>query len=316
MRILLVKTSSLGDVVHNLPVIADIRRNIAEAVVDWVVEESFAAVPRLHAGVRSVIPVAMRRWRKSMLSRSTWAEIEQFVRQLRSVSYDAVIDTQGLLKSALIARAVRGVRHGLDWASSREPLRFFYDHTHSVPWGQHAVQRNRLLAAQALDYTRGGVVNYGISAPINNYDWLPSGSFVVLLHASSAERKFWPETHWIEFARKLVANGMRSVLPWGSETERMRAARLAQNIPDAVVSPRLGLADAAALLGKAKGVVGIDTGLTHLAAALSVPTVGVYCDTDPAATGVYGCPKAVNLGGVGASPRPDDVWFALNKLWA
>lgn len=315
-RILLVKTSSLGDVVHNLPVASDVLAAFPESEIDWVVEETFAAIPCLHAGISSLIPVAMRRWRKSLQSRATRLEIQHFIQQLRRRSYDAVIDTQGLFKSAIIARAARGVCHGLDWASSREPLRCFYDYTYSVPWGQHAVQRNRSLTAQALGYELSDTICYGIAATSREFNWLFPGPYAVLLHASSSERKFWPEPQWTELARLLAVDGTRSVLPWGNEAEQVRAERLAQSIPDAIVTPALGLEDAAALLGQARAVVGIDTGLTHLSAALGTRTVGIYCDTDPAATGTYGSPYAVNLGGIGALPQASDVWSALNQLFA
>src|SRR5690349_14684218 len=146
-RILLVKTSSLGDVVHNLPVATDIRAALPRAEIDWVVEEAFSAIPWLHPAVARVIPIAIRRWRSRFLDRAVRGEIGAFTRELKREAYDAVIDTQGLLKSALVAWTARGIRHGLDFASSREPLFFFYDRTYSVPWTMHAVERNRVLAA-------------------------------------------------------------------------------------------------------------------------------------------------------------------------
>jgi heptosyltransferase-1 len=148
-RILLIKTSSLGDVVHNLPVVSDIRRHQPGAEIDWVVETPFAAIAQMHPAVRNVIAVAVRRWRRSPLSADTRAQFRDFLRKLRAQPYDAIIDTQGLFKSALLARAAHGVCYGLDWKSSREPLRPFYDHTIHVPWGQHAVVRNRSLASSA-----------------------------------------------------------------------------------------------------------------------------------------------------------------------
>lgn len=151
--LLLVKTSSLGDVVHNLPVVSDLLTVFPGSQIDWVVESAFAEIPVLHPGVRSVITCDLRRWRRSLLQPGTWREIGELKRRIRQTSYDAVLDTQGLLKSALVTHMARGSRHGLDWRSSREPLGLFYDHVHSVPWGRHAVHRNRALAAAALCYT-------------------------------------------------------------------------------------------------------------------------------------------------------------------
>ena len=165
MRILLVKTSSLGDVVHNLPVASDIRQHFPTARIDWAVEESFAEIPRLHPAVTTVVVVAPRRWRKSLLHGDTRSEIAALRAQLNDGAYDFVIDTQGLIKSALIARLAPGRRIGLDWISSREPLRLFYHRTYRVPWGQHAVQRNRQLAGLALGYEPAQAADYGIRVP-------------------------------------------------------------------------------------------------------------------------------------------------------
>lgn len=315
-RILLIKTSSLGDVVHNLPVVSDIAAALPGAVIDWVVEESFAAIPRLHPGVAQVWPVAVRRWRRAWWKPGVWSEIRAFRRELQAQVYDAVIDTQGLLKSAWIAGLARGLRHGLDRASAREPLGLFYDHAHAVPWGQHAVERNRSLAAQALGYQTTGAPQYGIVVAPQAFNCLPSSAYAVLLHATSAARKLWPEAHWIELGRVLTAQSMISVLPWGDAIERERSVRLAAQIPQAVVPDRFELHALAALLAGARVVIGTDTGLTHLAGAEGVPTVGIYGATDPAATGLYGCAQAVNLGSAGAAPSAAAVIAAVRGMIA
>ena len=313
-RILLVKTSSLGDVVHNLPVASDIRGALPAAEIDWVVEEAFAAIPRLHAAVARVLPVAIRRWRSRLLDSAAREEARAFTCQLKEREYDAVIDTQGLLKSALVAWRARGIRHGLDFASSREPLALFYDRTYSVPWTLHAVERNRSLAAQSLGYALSSSVDYGIQMSPGRFAWLPEGPYAVLLHATSAGEKLWPNEHWIELATRFGERGMRSVLPWGSAPERRRAEDIARPVAAAVVAPGLSLSDMTAVLAGGRAVVGVDTGLTHLAAALKVPTVGIYRATDPAATGIYGSTRAVNLGGIGAMPTTTEVLGALDRL--
>jgi heptosyltransferase-1 len=312
-RILLVKTSSLGDVVHNLPVATDIASAFPGAEIDWVVEESIAALPELHVSVRRTIPVAVRRWRKSAWRRDTWHEIGSFIGRLRAQRYDAVIDSQGLFKSAFITRAARGPRYGLGWRASREPLFPFYNHTFHVPRNVHAVDRNRRLAASALGYRESAKIEYGIEAPMSESP-MPGAQYAVLLHATSARSKLWPQDHWIEMARALVEEGVRSVLPWGSEAERTRSHALARDIPHALVPPRVGVREIASLLAAARYVVGVDTGLTHLAGALGVPTVGVYVATDPSRTGLRGCARAANLGGKGQLPRARDVLHALRRL--
>jgi len=312
--ILLVKTSSLGDVVHNLPVVADIRRVLGEVAIDWVVERSFAAIPALHPAVGRVITCEIRRWRRSWSSRQTRAEWRGFVREVRQVRYDAIIDTQGLLKSAVLARAAEGSRYGLDWHSSREPLCLFYDRVFRVPWTAHAVERNRRLCGLALGYEASGPPDYGIRAEPSRAAWLPARPFVVLLHATSHPSKLWPEAHWLELGAWLANQGYGAVLPWGDPAERQRAVRLAERLPDAVVPERLGLDQLAAVMTASAGVVGVDTGLTHLAAALAVPVVGIYGATDPAATGVYAAGRALNLGSIGRLPSVEEVVNALQQI--
>lgn len=314
-NIVLIKTSSLGDVLHNLPVVTDIRRHLPDAHIDWVVEESFAALPALHPAVRRVITVAMRRWR-----RSWWAsrvEMQGVCRELKGRHYDFALDTQGLLKSALITRCTQAKRCGYDWGSAREPLAsWFYNHTYAVARGQHAVERNRQLAAAALGYTVEGAPDYGIRTPDVPLPWLPNRPYVALLHATSRDDKLWDERNWIALGGHLHQAGLGAVLPWGNEQERARAERLSTAIPAAVCAPRLNLNEAAALLGGARAVVGVDTGLSHLAAALDVPTIGIYTATDPGLTGLYAGARAVNLGGKGTPPTVDEVIMKLAEFGA
>ena len=319
-RILLVKTSSLGDVVHNLPVVADIRSHFPDAEIDWVVEENFADIPALHAGVRRIWPVAMRRWRRQLFRPSAWREIAAFRRALREREYDAVIDTQGLLKSAILTSMARGPSHGQDRATAREPLAArFYTHTYNVACGRHAVVRNRELVARALGYDLPTTPpEYGIQAPVPPTLALPRKGggdladrpYVVCLHGTSRTSKEWPESHWRELAGRLAAKGYVAVFPWGNETEKSRAGCLCADGGSAIVLPRLGLRDLAAILGRAQAVVGVDSGLTHLACALNRPTVAIYTDTSPVLTGVYprDPSRAMNLGDSGTIPTVDAVW--------
>ena len=319
-HILLVKTSSLGDVLHNLPVVSDIVRHYPDAHIDWLVEENFAALPRLHPAVRSVIPVAIRRWRGKLLNagswRETWREIRAFRAALAAQHYDIAIDTQGLLKSALLMRGAHGLRCGFDRHSAREPLAAsLYQRTFSVATGQHAVERNRQLAAQAIGYKLDGDADYGIKPPVNGRpDWLLGGTYIVLLHATSRSDKLWSEANWIALGRYLHGKNIRCVLPWGSAAEKMRSLRIASAIPDAVTPPRLNLSEAASLLGSAHAVIGVDTGLSHLAAALNVPTIGIYTATDPALTGLYAGVHVINLGSIARAPDTAAVIAALQQV--
>ncbi len=314
MRILIVKTSSLGDVIHNLPVLSDIRAHCPDAVVDWCVEDAFAAIPRLHPALGEVIPVAVRRWRKQLARAATWREMAAVRQRLRAQAYDAVIDTQGLLKSALLACQARGPLLGYAAASVREPLAAgFYDRRFVVSRDLHAVVRNRRLAAAALGYSPEGGPDYGIAAAAASFDWLPHRPYVVFLTATSRDDKLWPEADWLTLGRQLNSLGYAAVLPGGSAVERERAGRLAAGIPGAVAAPPMRIETLASLLAGARAAVGVDTGLTHLAVALKVPTVALYTATDPGLTGVLGTGFHRNLGGRDQSPPAAAVLAELQS---
>ena len=308
MRILLVKTSSLGDVIHNLPVVSDLRRNFPEARIDWCVEESFADIPRLHPDVSEVIPVAIRRWRKALGRRATWREIGEFRARIGQTVYDAVLDTQGLFKSGLIAWLAKGPHYGYAAEVAREPLAArFYDESFVIPPNVHAVERNRWLAAAAFDTPVDLPLNYGLVTPDADILGLASARHAVLLTATSRDDKLWDEGNWILVAQALIKSGLTPVFPWGNAVERQRAERIVAAAPGAIVAPRLDLRELAALIGRAALAIGVDTGLAHLAAALRVPTIALYITTDSALTGVYGTGHFRNLGGPGRAPTVAEV---------
>ena len=292
--------------VHNCPAVSDVARKHPGAEIDWMVEEPFAAIPTMHSAVRRVIPVRLRRWRSAWWRSATWREIGEFRRSVARERYDAVIDTQSLLKSAAVSRCALGDRHGMDAASARESLAAtFYDYRHAVPRGMHAVERNRRLTAAALGYELDLPLDYGLQRVSDGDN---DAAYAVFLTMTSRADKLWPEDRWIELGRRV---GMRTVLPWGSEDERARATRIASAMPQAEVMPRMTLEQLARLFGRAQAVAGVDTGLTHLAAASGVRTVGIYCGSDPALTGIYGAARATNVGTLGAAPSVDEVLKAL-----
>ena len=315
-RILIVKTSSLGDVIHCLPVVNDIHQHFTNAQIDWVVEESFADIPHLHAGVNQIFSVAMRRWKKHIFSQNTWAEISDLKKLIKQNQYDAIIDTQGLLKSALITKQANGTKYGYDKQSIREPIAsWFYDKTYAISYQQHAVSRNRTLAAMSLDYAiPTNAPNYGITA-IKCELALPN-QFVIALHGTSRDSKLWPVANWIELGRELAKKNLDLVLPWATEAELARANHIANQLANVTVLPKLSIAQIADVIAKAHAAVGVDTGLSHLSTALNIPTIAIYTDTNPVLTGVMaGAAKpAVNLGGIAQIPSVDDVLNVLKTL--
>jgi heptosyltransferase-1 len=311
-RILLVKTSSLGDVIHNLPVVNDLLKHYPDAHIDWVVEESFADIPALHPSIHKVKKTAVRRWRKQLLRCNTWQQIKAFKQSLNT-HYDAVIDTQGLIKSAIISRLAHGPKFGYDQHSIREPLASHaYQHTYRISYQQHAVVRNRTLVAQALAYPAPtDAPDYGIQANTNLYPAdLPKPPYVIGLHGTSRDSKLWSIDNWIALGKQLESHTTALVLPWASSAEKQRADQIQSQLTQAMVLPKLSIGQLATIISQARAAIGVDTGLSHLAVALSIPTVAIYTDTNPALTGVMAgaCAPAINLGNIDAPPTADQVF--------
>jgi heptosyltransferase-1 len=311
--VLVIRPSSLGDVVHALALVEDVRRHRPDLAVDWVAEEAFAPLVALHPGVRRVIPVALRRWRRDPFRAGTWREFGAFREELRREPYAAIVDLQEQLKGALLARLARGPRHGPDRATLREPLAaLFHQHHHRIGPGLHFEDRCRQLAGAALGYTPSGSPRYGIVAPLPPSALLPAGPYVTLFHATSRADKLWPEERWRALIAALAGAGYAVLLPWGSADEKARSERLAAASPAAVVPARLPLPALAGLIARAEGTIGVDTGLVHLAAALGTPTVALFVATDPAQAGVSRSgAHAVDLGGVGATPTVEATMTAF-----
>lgn len=291
MRVLIVKTSSMGDVLHTLPALTDAMRAIPDIRFDWVVEEGFAQIPSWHEAVDRVIPVAIRRWRKAWFSAPIKAERKAFRDAIQAVKYDAIIDAQGLVKSAaLVTRLAHGIKHGMDWSSAREPLAsLFYNRCHHIAKQQHAVERTRELFAKSLGYTKPETQgDYAIAQHFVGALTPAEAPYCVFLHATTRDDKHWPEENWRELIRLLGERGLRIKLPWGAPHEEARAKRLAEGFDYVEVLPRLSLEKVAHVLAGAEFVVSVDTGLSHLTAALDRPNITLYGPTDPGLIGGYG----------------------------
>jgi len=288
VRVLIIKTSSLGDVIHTLPAITDAAHAIPGIRFDWVVEEGFAEIPSWHPAVDQVIPVAIRRWRKNIWQALKSGEWKAFKQRVRARKYDLVIDAQGLVKSAWLTRYVKAPVAGLDRYSAREGLASrFYDRRLSVATGQHAVERVRQLFALALAYDLPeGIGNYGLD--LDRLQLPPAAPYVVFLHGTTWATKHWPEAYWRELAERMGRRKLQVRLPWGNPAEKARAERIAQGLNNCQVLPKLNLVGVARVLAAAKACVAVDTGLGHLAAALDVPTISLFGPTNPGLTGAYG----------------------------
>ena len=318
--VLFIKTSSLGDVIHHMPALTEARARRPDARYSWVVEEAFAPLVALHPAVSGVIPVAARNWRRTFSQpsiwpsawRSTWRDIASFWTTTRARHFDEVIDTQGLLKSAMIARAARGRKHGYDANSIKEPAACaFYNVRHAVDRNQHAIARNRALTGLALGYTPDGPPDFGLerarlAAPAST----PYG---VLLHATARPDKEWPETNWRMLAAAL-GTGVDLVVPFGNQAERERAIRIAAATPRARVTEHAPLDGVARLIAGAAFAIGVDTGLLHLATALGVPSVAIFTASEPGLTGPMGAGAIVVLGGKGTPPSVGEVAEAIGRL--
>lgn len=307
MRILLVKLSSMGDVIHNLPVVSDLRRAFPDATIDWVTEAPYASLVKQHPDVANVLTINLRSLKKQWWKPVQWSQLSADRVKLAAQEYDAIIDTQGLLKSALVATWAHGPRYGMSRETAREPFAArFYQHTFHIAKNEHAVTRNRQLAAAALGYTLGDQVDYGLSSKSGQMPekprqaWLSGHQYIVMLHATSRADKQWPIDNWVALGKQFQALGFTLVLPWGSASERETSESLALLLAHKIaptVPPALPLSEAVDMLGNATAVIGVDTGLAHLAVALGRPTVGLYITTAPNLTGLFGAKSAVNLGG-------------------
>ncbi len=322
MKILLVRVSSLGDVLHNLPMVADILRHHPQATIDWVVEEGYVSLVRLNPYVRRIIPFALRRWRKGLRDPAVRAEIKAFFRTLREEEYDLVFDTQGLLKTGIIMGAARikpggrkvGLANGSEGSGYEGVSRLF--HTQSIPLDPrtHAVARGRLVAGAALGYAVDTPPDFGLPPPASSPrpDWLPPTPYVVFFHGTARDAKKWATANWVATGQALAP--LPVLLPWGSEAEKREAESLAAQLPNARVLPKLSMMDAVTLAQQAALAIGVDTGLTHIAAAFYTPTVEIYADSPKWKTEGNWSPRIVNLGDKGAPPGADEVIASARRL--
>lgn len=329
MRILIVKMSSMGDVVHAQPLASDLRRVFPDARIDWVVENAFAPICRLNRAIDGIIPIAWRRWRRKPWTKAYREEMASFRRSLTREPYDLALDCQGLIKSAAVMKLARAkARVGPAWAFAREPLASVaYDRKAVIPRDWHVVHRNRAVGAAGGGYEIAWPADFGLEAPVadpKSMPWLPRQPYALLVTGASRPEKLWPEAHWVLTAERLQQAGLRLVWFWGTEAERVRAEGLSRLAAQAAgdpasagaVPPFLTVADAAGVVAGAEIVVGLDTGFTHLAGALGRPTIAIFCDFDAVQCAVTGSGFCASFGGIGQVPPAAEIIGAIDRWLA
>jgi heptosyltransferase-1 len=311
-EILFIKTSSMGDILHHMPAVTDARNRFPDARISWVVDELYAPLAGLHPAVDRIVPIAVRRWRRNLLSAGTWREGRTALRELRDHHYDKIIDTQGLVRTALMAKLLRGETHGYDSASVREPFAArFYDVAHTVGWELHVIARNRILTGRALGYEPAGAPDYGFDR--SQFRSTGTRPYVVMFHATAKKTKEWPEERWLEIGKSVAARGLEVVLPWGNAEERARSQRLAAAIPNARVPELKPILEVAKLISDARLVVGVDTGFLHIAAALGVPVIAVFTIVKSHTAMPVGPGKVEMVGADNGLPEVRDVLAAIER---
>lgn len=316
MRVLIIKMSSMGDIIHTLPAVSDAIQAVSNIQFDWVVEEAFTEIPKWHKQVKQIIPIALRRWRKNIWQAAQNGEIKQFYKQLRAQEYDIVLDAQGSIKSAITARLTRGCRLGMDKHSVREGLAYLaYQQTFSVAWQQHAIDRLRQLFAKALKYPLPETLpDYGINKEnLNQAKIELPNDYLVFIPNTSCSSKHWPNHSWSMLIEEMTRQGVNIFIPWGNEKERKNANQLIHKNPLAQVLPHLSLNELAAVLANAKAVVAVDTGLSHLSAALEIPTIVLYGPTNASLIGTIG-PSQYHIKMAAGTGKQDNNTIVLKKI--
>ncbi len=334
-KILLVKLSSLGDVLHNLPILWDLRARLPDAQIDWVVEEGYVHLltPLLSRdgfkGIDRIIPFGLRRWKKNLLKLSTWREFFAFRKLLQATTYDVLIETQGLLKSALVCAlasktsdaVIAGLANATEF-SGYEPLaRWFYNQSVQVPKQCHAVDRSRWVMCSAVDWPLLERSDPPQFYPLAFKQGIPKTAvaglqqpYVLCFHSTARAAKRWSEANWIDIGKELATRGYQMILPWGSPTEKLVSQSIAKEIPNAFVPSAFSIEEAFSVIAGAALTVGVDTGLTHLAAVLGKPTIEIYCDSPRWKTEAYWSEDIVNLGDMHSPPSAQEVASAALKL--
>jgi heptosyltransferase-1 len=305
-----------------MPMVDDLKAHYPDAQIDWVVEEAYVNLVKLQPKVNKVIPFALRRWRKNIKDKTVRQEIKQFYRELRLDAYDFIFDTQGLLKTGIIMGMARttpngkkvGLANGTEGSGYEGISRIFHDLSIKVDSRTHAVLRGRLVAAAACGYEVNTPASFGLQTLDIHPNWLPNTPYIVFFHGTAGASKKWERGNWIDTARDLLVKDWPILLPWGNAEEKAEAEAMASKIQQALILPKLSMQEAIVLAQRAALVIGVDTGLTHIAAAYETPTIELYCDSPKWKTEGNWSNKIINLGDQGHPPSVAEVEIAFEKL--
>ncbi|CAL1328984.1 lipopolysaccharide heptosyltransferase RfaC [Candidatus Providencia siddallii] len=291
MKVLLIKTSSMGDIIHCLPALTDAKKIIPNIKFDWVIEKDYSQIPTWHNATKNIFIAPIRQWRKNLFSTKVKIERNIFYKKLQKTYYDAIIDAQGLLKSVFfVTRFSNGIKHGYDFYSITEKLAsFFYNQKHYIKKQQHAVERIRQLFAKSLKYkyknTKGDFNIINFFSKLTNKTSKP---YIIFLHSTTRKNKHWPENHWRELIFNIKKLNIKIKLPWSNTYEQQRAFRLAKDFNFVNILPKMTLIEIGQQIFNAKAIVSVDTGLSHLASALNIPNITIFGPTNPKLIGGYG----------------------------
>ncbi|AKC60161.1 lipopolysaccharide heptosyltransferase I [Blochmannia endosymbiont of Polyrhachis (Hedomyrma) turneri] len=317
-KVLIIKTSSMGDIIHTLPAITDAGKALPYIEFDWILEKNFSQIPTWHPQIKNTIPITLRTWKKKYYNLKSYQAYFKFINQLKNKKYDIVIDAQGLIKSSfLITYFTQGEKHGMDYKSIREPIASLcYNKQHKIPKQQHAVERIRQLFSLSLQYPLPtSKINYHISHNFKTKKYI--SPYLIFLHSTTHAKKHWPESHWRDILQKTITAGYKIKLPYWSYNEQLRIKRIINGLNNNImILSQPTLTEIAKEIASARAVISVDTGLSHLTAALSRPNLTLYGPTNPQLIGVYGDhqQKIHSTKKIMDSITPEEVWKKFQKI--
>ncbi|HXV65080.1 MAG TPA: lipopolysaccharide heptosyltransferase I [Vicinamibacteria bacterium] len=308
---LVVRLSSLGDLVHTLPAVSALRRGFPDSRIDWLVERRHSEVLRDNPDIDEVIEVDTLAWRRRLLSRRTWSEIRSSVRRIRARRYDAVLDLQGTIKSSVssfLAKGNRRIGFADDQLKERVAGWLYTERVHPNGNRAHAIDRHLyLLTALGIESDRRSFP-IAVSEEVESVgratlSGLGLTDFVVVNPGGSWTTKRWSPEKFGALAAAIYREWkLPTLITWGPGEQGLAREVAEASASAAQVAPATSLREMMPLVRKARLLVSGDTGPMHVASALGVPVVGIFGPTDPARNGPFGEADEVVLKTVACGP--------------